>query len=294
MLFRVVAHPLAAASRGWRRVCEVLEQAGGEIDLQVSQHAGHSRELARRLAPAEGETVVAVGGDGTFNEVIDGLMSAGHPVRLGFVSLGTGNDFFRALEIPTDPDSMARRLLEPSPRQLDLGMLEAEGMERPRPFACNVSTGFSAAVTKMVASMPRGLPGTGIYLLSLLLSLASWRSRSGTMRVDGEERPVERLFNLNVANTKYYGGGMYAAPGADPADGLLNVVLMQLTLLGVVKSMPENYRGRFERVPGVWQGSCRTLEIESPVPLVVQADGDVLGTTPARVEVLPGALTLLA
>lgn len=293
MLFRVVAHPLAAASRGWKRVREVLEQGGGAVDLQVSQFAGHSRELARTLAPAENEVVVAAGGDGTFNEVIDGLMSGGHPVRLGFVSLGTGNDFFRALGVSTDPDAMARRLLEPTAQALDLGMLEAAGMERPRPFACNVSTGFSAAVTRRVASMPRGLPGTGIYLLSLVLSLASWRSRPGTVRVDGQERRVERLFNLNVANTRYYGGGMYAAPNADPADGLLDLVLMELTLLGVLKAMPENYRGRFDRVQGVWQSPCREVEIESPVPLVIQADGDVLGTTPARIQVLPGALTLM-
>lgn len=292
MTVRVVAHPAALAGGLWKSTAARLEQLGVRVEVAVSAYAGHARELARALSGCP-DPVVAVGGDGTFNEVVNGLMG-GSGARLALVPGGTGNDFARALELPRSPEALARAITQPTPRRLDIGLVEAAGMERGRYFALNVTVGFSAEVTRRVAAMPRLCPGTCIYLMSLLVSLWSWRSREGELSVDGQPRSIQRLFNLNVANTKYYGGGMYSAPGADPADGLLDVVSMEIGRLAALAALPENYNGHFERVPGVWQGRGREFEVRSPAPLVVQCDGDVVGRTPARISVVPGGLTLLS
>ncbi|MBI3929139.1 MAG: diacylglycerol kinase family lipid kinase [Armatimonadetes bacterium] len=287
-----IVHPKAIRSRVWTAAAEALRTLG-PVDVLTSERPAHSRELARD-AP-ETELLVAVGGDGTVHEVVNGLMERTQRPALGIVPLGTGNDFARSTNLPRDPAGIASMLAKRHTIPVDIGKLQCMlgGSEREVYFIGNASLGFAGEVTRRAISFPRFVPGTGIYLLALLLTLLRWRSRPALLEVDGQERPIPRLFNLNIANTRYYGGGMICAPQARPDDGVLDLVSMELGLLQVLRAMPENYRGNFDRIPGVFQASCRTVSLASDSPLLIQADGEIVGTTPAKVEVLPAALNLV-
>lgn len=291
-----VVHPRGARARLWRDVQRELEARGVELDARPSERPGHAREIAARGA-AGAAAVVAVGGDGTVFEVVNGLMDAfppdsgRRPPPLAIVPVGTGNDFVRALGGPRDAASLASALAQPRPQPVDLGRLALQG--RNVYFTASATMGFSGDVTRRAAAMPRAIPGTAVYLLSLFLSLLTWRSGKGRLTVDGQSSQVWPFFNLNVANTRYYGGGMINSPHAEPGDGLLDLVLMELTKPQVLRAMPENYRGRFERVRGVRLARFRSLQVDADRPLVVQADGEIVGTTPVEIQVMPGALDLL-
>lgn len=300
MSVSVVAHPKARRSPCWQEFLSHLEGQGVHPRVEVSGQAGHARELAAALA-ASTEILVAAGGDGTVHEVANGLLEAfppgsdRRPPPLLIVPLGTGNDFARALGLPRQPGALARMLLSPRPRPLDVGRLTCQHQGRPRQlyFVASCSVGFAAEATRRALQMPGWLPARAIYLLGLASALVAWKSHPARLRIDGQPRESSRFFNLNAANTRYYGNGMVAAPRAVPDDQALEVVLMELSLLQVLLALPENYRGRFERVRGVWQTPARRVEVEADPPLPVQADGEMAGTTPLSCEVVPAALEVL-
>ena len=289
-----IAHPRIRKHPVWVELQELLAP---RVDLEVhySEWHGHSSELARGLAPKEG-VVIAVGGDGTFNEVLNGWMEQEQRGRPNFVlvPLGTGNDFARDQGLPSDPSSLAEMILQPAVKTFDLGRLTcwSHGETCRRYFALGATVGFSAEVTRFFQTLPRVLPGTAQYFFSLLVSLFRWRNAAAEITLDREIHKIESLFNLNVANTKFYGGGMYSSPRAVVDSGHLEAVIMPFSKLDVVRILPKTYSGDLDAVPGLLQQSVANLKIETEFPLPVQADGEYLGTTPVQVEVIPRALRL--
>lgn len=278
----------------WREL-ESRLKSRGQLTVHYSQFAGHSRELAREHLPHQG-TVLSVGGDGTWNEVLNGWMERpdrGQPTFV-LMPLGTGNDFARDREIPADLERVEKACFEPTVQPIDLGKLTFQhGAERSsRYFVVGATVGFSAEVTRFFQTLPRLFPGTVQYLFSLLISLMRWKNARATVESDSVDLSSTDFFNLNLANTRFYGGGMYSSPLARPDDGQLEFVLMELNKLQVIKALPQNYNGRFDEVAGVLQVSVKNLRLEAPLPLQVQADGEYLGTTPIEVEVIPGAFNL--
>lgn len=291
-LVTAVAHPRSEQSRIWLDTLEELERHGFIFKTEVSRFAGHSRELARELAP-QSDLMLALGGDGTLHEVINGLFDQEGPrPTLAFVPLGTGNDLCRALEVRQERGRLVRTMVEGRRVKLDLGFVRCEGGSAY--FAGNSSAGFAAAVARrtdelIAKSRLRGLS----YSLALGLTLARYHSPRGRFVIDGEAHEAPILFNLNLCNTRYYGGGMVAAPRAQPFDGVLEMVSMELSRLQVLRALPRNYSGNFEGLAGVTQRSFRKLSLETDPPVLVHADGQILGKTPLEVEVVPSVLEVL-
>lgn len=285
-------HPRAENRPGWLALQQSLAEHGVEVVSHLSRWAGHTRELAREHLPPEG-IALAVGGDGTFHELVNGWLDQEAPGRPRFLPIphGTGNDFIRSVW-PGREEQLVKAIVDPRERDFDLGKITYQTPQgrRTRYFLVGATVGFSASVTEFMSKLPRILPGTPLYLFSLVVSLLTWVNRRARFSVDSDEIESHRFFNLNVANVRHYGGGMVSAPAAVADDGQLDPVLMELTKLGVIRAMPENYRGRFERVSGVRQFRCSRLALQSPFRLPVQADGEFLGSTPIEVEILPGAL----
>lgn len=291
-LVTAVAHPRSEQSRIWLETLEELERHGFVFKTEISRFAGHSRQLARELAP-QSDTMLALGGDGTLHEVINGLFDQDGPrPTLAFVPLGTGNDLCRALDVKQERASLVRTLVEGRHVKLDLGRLRCDGGEVY--FGCTCSAGFAAEVARRTDELTAKSKLRGLsYSVALLLTLASYQSPSGQFLIDGEEHRAPILFNLNLCNTRYYGGGMTAAPRAQPFDGQLEMVSMELNRIQVLQALPRNYSGNFDGLTGVLQRSFQKLELTTVPPVLVQADGQIIGRTPLEVEVVPQALDLL-
>lgn len=291
-LVTAVAHPRSERSRVWLETLDELERHGLVFQTEISRFAGHSRELARSLAGVS-DLMLALGGDGTLHEVINGLFDQEGPrPTLAFVPLGTGNDLCRALEIHQERARLVRTLVEGRRVRMDLGRLACDGGTVY--FGCTCSAGFAAEVARRTDELASKSHLRGLsYSLALLLSLARYKSPSGEFLIDGEQHRAPILFNLNLCNTRFYGGGMVAAPRAEPFDGQLEMVSMELNRAQVLRALPRNYSGHFDGLTGVLQRSFKKLSLTTDPPVLVHADGQIIGRTPLEVEVVPGALEVL-
>lgn len=259
------------------------------VDIIETTAPGVARVLARRAADAGALTVVAAGGDGTFGEVASGL--AGSRTRLALVPLGTGNDFARALGIGRDIASAVHTVFNGRRRPIDLGQVRCSAGERV--FLNAAGCGFDAAVGERVN---RGYPllrGSAIYVAAVLGAIRSLRPVAMRIEVDGCTWTLMSTLCV-VSNGPRFGGGMRIAPGARPDDGVLEVCVVSAAgRLEFVRHFPRVYRGTHVDHPKVTmlRGKRVRLEGDEPVPMLV--DGDLFGSTPAEITVLPRALEVL-
>jgi YegS/Rv2252/BmrU family lipid kinase len=243
----------------------------------------HASQAASDAAEA-GETVVAFGGDGLVGALAGALHGNG---LLGVLPGGRGNDFARELSIPSDLAGACRVLAQGVERTLDLG--EANG----RPFACIASTGYDSDANR-IANEAKLVRGNLVYAYAALRALIAWRPARFTVRLDGSEQSFTG-YTVAAANTRFYGGGMEMAPGANPADGLLEVVMVEDTSkLRYLRNLPKVFSAKHVELEGVKVARASEVEITADRPFDVYADGEVVATLPATVRVLPQALRVIA
>ncbi len=279
-----------ATGKRWPKLEARARELGLSGKALLSEGPGHLTELAREAAAAGG-LIVVVGGDGTLNEVVNGI--AGSDCELAFVAAGTGQDFGRTHGIPTGFDDAVRVALGGEARAIDLGravFTGPDGGEAMRLFANVGSAGMSGAVARRANAMSKALGGRTTFYYALVREFAVWKNTEVTVRLDGTERHG-RMHDVIVANGKWHGGGMKLAPDASADDGLFDVVLIgDVTKLDFVTTSPKLYGGGHVRHPRVEVVRSAAVEIEARVPLPLELDGEHDGTTPARLEVVPGAL----
>jgi YegS/Rv2252/BmrU family lipid kinase len=285
-----IVNPVAgghAAARVWQRARTGCT-AAMDWECSVSERPGHARELARLAASRGYERVVAVGGDGTLNEVANGLVHS--TTSLGIIPAGTGNDVAHNLGVPSDPAAAASLAATGAARPIDL--CEVQTRERTAYFVSVAGFGFDAEVAARVNRLPwlKVCGGTLPYLVSVVATL--WQYRSPAMRLSVDDRALEqRVFLTAVGNLPTYGGGMRIVPDARPDDGLLDVcVVADLSRLEVLRIMPRLYSGGHVGHPAVEVFRCRSLSADADGRVLCQADGELVGGLPARFSVLPAAL----
>lgn len=297
----LIVNPASGAGRTGRRVeaiAAAVREAVGEMEARFTRAVGDGVALAREAAAAGRPLVVAVGGDGTASEVIDGLIHGGHRGQFGFIPCGTGGDLRRTLGIPPDLHGAARALGAAPPRPIDLGVVEftGHGGARERRHFVNVaSCGISGEVAGRVNRSSKVLGGKLSFKLATARALLGWRDRRVRWRADGGPWTETGITALSVCNARYFGGGMMVAPGARLDDGLLDVTVWSgFGLVDLVLKQPQLYDGRHVRLANTRTLTARTVEIEplEDAPILLEADGEQPGVLPARFEVRPGALTL--
>jgi YegS/Rv2252/BmrU family lipid kinase len=254
------------------------------------------RDLARGAAAAGAELLVVVGGDGTVNEVVNGLVEVeNRRAELAVIPRGTGGDFVRTFGIPTRLEDAVRVALQGHRRTIDLGRVgyrSWEGRYEESHFANVASAGMSGAVAKRVNDWNAGRALRASYLWATLAVFARWQNTELRVSVDDEIRGG-RMLDVIVANCRYLAAGMMICPDAAPDDGLFDVLLIgDATKVDLVKTMPKIYRGTHLPHPKVELLRGAVVSVDSEVPLPVQLDGEQPGTTPARFDVVPAALTL--
>jgi diacylglycerol kinase (ATP) len=237
---------------------------------------------------------VAVGGDGTVNEVVNGMAETGG-VELAVIPRGTGVDFVRTFGIPTDLERAVRVALGGRVRPIDLGRAAYrtwEGEGEQRYFANIASAGMSGAIAKRVNESHTGFAARASYLWATLAVFSGWQSSEVRVSVDDELRGG-RMFDVIVANCRYFAGGMLILPDASPDDGALDVLLIgDVTKRDLLLTMPKIYRGTHLPHPKAEALRGAAVAIEADERLPVELDGEQPGTTPVRFEVVPQALPL--
>jgi diacylglycerol kinase (ATP) len=277
--------------RRWAELAHRAAHAGLEGETLFSDHPGHLIELARQAVDDGARLVVAVGGDGTLNEVINGV--AERDVDLATIPLGTGMDFGRAYGIPTRFDDAVRVVLEGAPRTIDAGRVRYrtwDGQDAVRWFGNVGTVGMSGAVAQRANGMSKALGGRVTFFYALTRVFLTWQNTEITVSLDDAER-TGRMHDVIVANGPWHGGGMKLAPDAKPDDGLFDVVLIgDVAKIDFLTTAPKLYSGRHVAHPKVEVLRSAHATIDAPERLSIEVEGEQVGTTPAAFEVVPGAL----
>ena len=259
----------------------------------LSDRPGHLRELARDAARGDTHLLVAVGGDGTVNEVVNGV--AGTDAELAVIGRGTGGDFVRTFGIPTQLEGAVRVALEGETRAVDVGRAGYRawnGRDEEAWFANVASVGMSGAIAQRTNEATRSFGGRLSYLWATLTVFAAWDPSDVRVSVDGESHGG-RMRDVIVANGRYFGGGMKICPDARPDDALFDVLLIgDVTKAELARTMPKIYRGTHLPHPKAELVRGAVVRVDCETPLPVELDGEQPGTTPVRFDVAPRALKL--
>jgi YegS/Rv2252/BmrU family lipid kinase len=277
----------------WPELAHRAAQLGLEGTTLFSERPGHLTELAEQAARGGAELVVSVGGDGTLNEVVNGLVRGGTSTELATIPLGTGMDFVRTYGIPTRFEDAVRTVLDGTIRTIDVGRVsyrEWSGAESERYVANVGSVGMSAAVAQRANGMSKALGGKATFFYALARVFFEWDNTLVSVQLDDERREA-RMHDVIVANGQWHGGAMRLAPEAQPDDGLFDVVLIgDVTKRDFVTTAPKLYKGTYLAHPKIELLRSRTVAVEAPERLPIELDGEQVGTTPARFEIVPAAL----
>jgi diacylglycerol kinase (ATP) len=297
---KVIVNPVAGAystRRKWPIISRLLKHIGLPFDFQYTEGVGHAIELARIAASDGYRFLVAVGGDGTVNEVANGILHSTNTKKtaLGIISTGTGSDFIRSVGISRDYTTACSALTSSRRLAIDVGVVEYQkkGQTLQRFFINAAGVGFDAAVAKETERLPKFFGGTVPYIAGLLRTMFVYKNKPIVIRV-GDEVENHRVLNVAVANGGYLGGGMHIAPEAELGDSLLDMVMVgDMGKFELLKELPTVYKGTHVNHPKVRMKKATHVTIESPEMVLVYADGELLGECPASFRVVPAALSIV-
>jgi len=284
-----------STGRRWPELARRAAAAGLEGATLFSERQGHLAELAREAALDGAELLVVVGGDGSVNEVVNGLAGLGRQPAVAVVPRGTGWDFSRTFGIPRKIDDAVQIALQGDVRTIDLGRASYrawDGSDATAWFANVASAGMSGAIAKRANETTKALGGKASYLWATFAVFSGWEATEIEVAVDGERR-AGPMFDVVIANGRFFGGGLEICPEAEPDDGLFDVLTIgDVTKRDLVQTMPKMYRGTHLPPPKteLLRGSSVTVTSETPLP--IELDGEQPGTTPVTFEVTAGALRL--
>jgi diacylglycerol kinase (ATP) len=295
-----VVNPASAngsTGRRWAEIAHRAAAAGLEGETFISTKQGEVAELTERAVAEGAGLVIAVGGDGTVYEAVNGLMRSGAAgeVDLALVPRGTGTDFVRTFRIPADLDRALAIAREGAVREVDVGLARYtawDGSAAESWFANFGGAGISGAIARRANASTKAAGGRMSFMWATVAVFARWKSDVVAVTVDGERREG-RMLEVLATNGEYAAGGMRVTPGASPDDGLLDVMTIgDVSKLDFLTTFPKIYRGRHVSHPkiDVVRGATVTIESEGPLPIAL--DGEQPGTTPVTFSVVPKAIRL--
>jgi YegS/Rv2252/BmrU family lipid kinase len=253
----------------------------------LSEFPGH---LAQAAAETQGSLLVVIGGDGTVNEVVNGV--AGADTEVAVLPCGTGQDFGRTHGIPSRFDDAVRVAVGGETRTIDLGRVEFDDGTN-RLFANVGSAGMSGAVARRANAMTKRFGGRATFFYALAREFLAWQNTRVVVEFEDGSRREGLLHDVIVANGNWHGGGMKLAPDARQDDGAFDIVTIgDVSKLDFVTTAPKLYSGRYLVHPKVELLRSSSVAITADEPLPLEVDGEPVGATPARFVVVPSALRL--
>ncbi|HEX6269300.1 MAG TPA: diacylglycerol kinase family protein [Anaerolineales bacterium] len=298
---KIILNPMADMGNAWRVARDlrsITEQHGG-VDWSGTVYPGHGIELAKQAGEQGYDMVVAMGGDGTVHEVVNGLMQIHEDKRpiLGVVPVGSGNDFAHGIGIPRKSDEALLHALAGEPSTVDLGLMTDEN-GRKEYFDNTLGIGFGAVVTIRAHRLPL-LRGFIMYLTSVIQTIILDHNPI-TMQIETDDQRWEQsVIYLVLCNGPREGGGFLIAPEARIDDGILNYAMItNVSRPMMFRIVPEVMKGTHGRFKQVRMGTCKRFTLSANRSLYIHADGEIYsgpGTDLRGVsfEILPNALSVV-
>ena len=274
-----------------------LANSGLDFELHRTTQPRHARDLARAKA-ANNTCLVACGGDGTTHEVLNGLIAARQDnpscnAKMSILAAGTGNDFVKNLQIPTDISRFVDVLKRGATIKADVGLLEVDGEFRCF-FGNNVGIGFDGYVN-IVSSQVKRLSGMKVYLYAVLKTLFRYDHPTVTLSADSRTEH-KKILLINVGNGVCSGGGFYLTPRAEINDGLFDVcIINSVSKVRLLMALPKVLKGTHLNLEEVDLLRSRTLQLDSTDDLPIHADGEIIAARAhtVRIEILPDFIEIV-
>jgi len=299
-----IVNPASGAGRAgqeWAGIASWLSSTGLSYEAALTTRPLEATEIAERAVRQSQPAVVAVGGDGTLNEVVNGFFHNGAPIpttsRLAMLPLGTGGDFRRTLKIPLDPKAAVQILRTGITRRLDAGFVSYkanDGSTGVRHFINIADAGLGGDVVHRVNNGSKRL-GSATFTLASLMSLLAWKNKPMNVVVDGVVHDLKAQ-QVVIANCQYFGGGMRMAPTASPTDGVFDVILVgNAGKLETIRGIGTVRTGAHmdEHNPKVQFMYGKRISVTSPQEVRIDLDGEDPGFLPALFEIQPGAIEFI-
>jgi YegS/Rv2252/BmrU family lipid kinase len=284
----LIVNPSSGSGRGAELLPEVERQMRARrlhFGTVVTTSLEHGIEEAR-AAVERGETPVVMSGDGLVGQIGGAL--AGSDATIGIVPGGRGNDFARTLGISTDPAEAVALIAQRTTKKVDVG--EVNG----RRFLGIASIGFES-IANRIANESTRMPSALVYVYAGIRTLATWKPATFTIGLDGERSVTYEGYSAQVANSRAFGGGFFIAPNAELDDGQFDVVMVgDSSKLAFLGGMPKAKKGTHLEQEQISVERASAVDVDADRPFAVYADGEHLADLPAKLEVLPGALTVIA
>jgi YegS/Rv2252/BmrU family lipid kinase len=300
----VVVNPAAGggkAGKDWQEIKALLTKHGILHEPVFTNRRLHAMVLARQKIEEGFSRIIVVGGDGTMNEVINGVFAQKRipttEVMLGMVSVGTGNDWGKMFNLPSDYEGAVETIKNQKTFVQDAGVVTycKSNKTWQRYFINIAGMGFGAKVVARSNKMKdKGKSSPGLYLATLFTSLLSYRSIRAQIEIDGNAFR-RKVFNLNVGIGKYNGGGMMQVPHAIADDGLYSITLIRkMGKLNVIANIRMLYNGKITTHSKVEAYTGKVINVDSPSLLHLETDGETLGHSPMAFQIIPRSVKVIA
>jgi diacylglycerol kinase (ATP) len=291
----VLANPSAGGGRAGKvcaGIADLFAKLGVHQDMEMARSRQDLQGRARGAAAAGYAIVVALGGDGTFHDVVGATL--GQDISLGFLPAGSGKDIAAGLGIPRDVFEAVRSLVRSRPRKMDVARMRFESDAREASYAGAGGLGLDAEAAKLVNTKLRWLPGRTRYAAGALLAWRKFRPVELYAEMDGKIWKG-RVMLAAIANAPSYGAGLRIAPGARMDDGLLDVTIVgEMPLARLMEALPLVFGAGEWRWDGVWRFRARRVRLAAEPKAAFQGDGEILGESPLEAEALAGAIRVFA
>lgn len=293
----IIANPVAGHGKAEAilpKVTTLLNDYGVKFDLMITTGPRHAESLAMEFANSDYRAIVAVGGDGTLGEVVNGVMTAGRTIPLGAIPAGTGNDFISGNRLFSHWSQAVQSLVSPAIRHMDIMLVKDSG-DLTRYAVNSLGVGFDAYVVKRVTEMESKRFGSISYALEVIRGLFKFQPQDMEVAIDGTYKTIQKVWLCAVMNSENLGGGIAVTPGAVSHDGYLHMgYLFDTPRLRLISLLLSAAKGQHVDKPGVCISKGAKGFIDAPQNFPCHMDGDLLDAQyPLSVELVPGAIPFL-
>jgi len=299
----VIVNPNAGNGKGrkdWEIIAALLRKSEINFSVKFTERKSQAIDFTIESIAAGYRKIITVGGDGTLNEVVNGVFSNNscptNAISLGLIPVGTGNDWGRMFGIPLDYEKAIGIIKENKQLVHDIGVVSFFiGSEKfIRQFINIAGLGFESVVVRRTnIQKDKGHGGKLIYFYNLVMSLLSYKNTKAEVIIDGVKINAD-VFSINVGNGRYCGGGMRQTPNALPDDGLLDVTIINgMGKFEIIRNLKILYDGSILNHPKIDGYKCKSLKVNSDSILYAEADGESLGHTPVEFKIIPASINVI-
>jgi diacylglycerol kinase (ATP) len=300
----VIVNPNAGKRKGqhdWLTIAKFLDEAGIEYANVFTEHRDHAMKLTRKFIESGFRKIIVVGGDGTLNEVVNGIFTQDFAkpgeITLAMIPVGTGNDWCRMFDIPFNYKDSIKLIVKGNVFLQDIGVLEyisGEGRQKKRHFANMAGMGFDAMVAKKTNKQKEAGKGNPLsYFINIFSSLFAFKITRTNITLDDRNIRSE-IFSMSVGICQFNGGGMKQAPYAIPDDGLFDLTIISpIGKFKIIRNILKLLDGSFTRLPEVSTFKSAYINIESDPPLYIEVDGESLGHSPFEFNIKQKSLHII-